>query len=261
METMLTFAEVDTRTTELYLKSKEVGYRLLEGLALESQELTARAGTDLFTQYGGAVIRINIGMFKLMCGKKMVRFIGKDDLVECQPEIWEGFTLISEFGSRLSVFPAEAFYSAVSASNEKEVLLRQYRMMNHSLVARLAAAYIQEDLQPDFQHKQFAPGEAIISEGEHSSEIYQLIDGSAVVTVKGREVGEVVAGEIFGEVSFLTSSIRTATVTAKRTCIVQSMTEEEFLKMSRLRPKLVLDMSKVLARRLVNVNEKLTNVV
>lgn len=257
MDTMLTFTEVSQETLDLYGRSKELVFRLLEGLSIEGQDVTVRAGTDLFGEYSGSVVRINVGMYKLLCGDKMIRFVGKGDLVECTPGVWEGFRLSSEFGARVTVYSGEELYAAVFASPEKSALLQEYRVVQQSILARLAAAFIQEDLQPDFQHKQFTPGEDIIKEGEHSSEIYQLVDGFAVVTVKGTEVGEVTAGEIFGELSFLTSSIRTATVTAKRTCIVQSMTEEEFLKMSRLRPRLVLEMSKTLAKRLVNVNNKL----
>ncbi|MFP4163789.1 MAG: Crp/Fnr family transcriptional regulator [Chitinispirillaceae bacterium] len=261
MDTMLTFTEVSQETLELYNRSKEIVFRIFEGLSLEGQDLTVRAGTDLFSEYSGSVIRVNVGMYKLLCGEKMIRFVGKGDLVELLPCVWDGFSLSSEFGSRVTVYPQEAFYSELSSQPPKEELLREYRVVQQSILARLAATFIQEDLQPDFQHKQFTPGQDIIKEGEHSSEIYQLVDGAAVVTVKGTEVGEVSAGEIFGELSFLTSSIRTATVTAKRTCIVQSMTEQEFLKLSRLRPRLVLEMSKTLAKRLVNVNNKLSDVV
>jgi hypothetical protein len=61
----------------------------------------------------------------------------------------------------------------------------------------------------------FAPGEAIVREGEASRALYVIADGEAVVTAAGREIGRLAAGEVFGEMAFLTGEPRRATVRAQ----------------------------------------------
>lgn len=56
-------------------------------------------------------------------------------------------------------------------------------------------------------------GEVVIREGEVGDRLYVLIEGSAVVSIDGQEVGRVAPGGWFGEVALLRNSPRTATVT------------------------------------------------
>ncbi|MCG6962180.1 MAG: mechanosensitive ion channel family protein [Acidobacteria bacterium] len=60
----------------------------------------------------------------------------------------------------------------------------------------------------------FVPGEAIVTEGDASRALYVIAEGQAVVRRQRRELGRVGAGEVFGEIAFLTGQPRTATVRA-----------------------------------------------
>ena len=60
----------------------------------------------------------------------------------------------------------------------------------------------------------FAPGEAVVHEGEASSALYVVARGEAVV-LKGRdEIARVHVGDVFGEIAFLSEAPRSATVRA-----------------------------------------------
>jgi small-conductance mechanosensitive channel/CRP-like cAMP-binding protein len=61
----------------------------------------------------------------------------------------------------------------------------------------------------------FAPGEAVVREGEASRALYVVAAGEAQVVHGGREVARVAEGEVFGEIAFLSGSPRTATVRAE----------------------------------------------
>lgn len=61
----------------------------------------------------------------------------------------------------------------------------------------------------------FAPGEAVVREGEASRALYVVVGGGAAVTAAGRELGQLTAGEVFGEMAFLTGEPRRATVRAR----------------------------------------------
>jgi hypothetical protein len=67
--------------------------------------------------------------------------------------------------------------------------------------------------------QRFAPGEAVVSAGDESTALYLVASGDAVVEQKGREVAQVRRGDFFGEMAFLTGSLRTATVRASSTAL------------------------------------------
>ena len=60
----------------------------------------------------------------------------------------------------------------------------------------------------------FAPGEAVISVGEESTALYLIKSGRAVVVMNQREIARMQPGDVFGEIAFLSGSMRTATVRA-----------------------------------------------
>jgi len=69
------------------------------------------------------------------------------------------------------------------------------------------------------QSKRYKAGEVIIHEGEYNRDLYILSEGILEVSVRGEDkkivVSEIAAPEIFGEISFLNGSPRTATVSSK----------------------------------------------
>ena len=56
-------------------------------------------------------------------------------------------------------------------------------------------------------------GEVVIRKGEVGDRLYLLLEGSAVVSIDGREIRRLAPGAWFGEVALLRDSARTATVT------------------------------------------------
>lgn len=67
--------------------------------------------------------------------------------------------------------------------------------------------------------RRFAPGEAVVREGEASTALYLVAAGDAVVRQRGRELARVGAGDVFGEMAFLTGSPRAATVRASEAAL------------------------------------------
>jgi CRP-like cAMP-binding protein len=67
----------------------------------------------------------------------------------------------------------------------------------------------------DFRDRRFKPGASIVRQNEMSGVGFFIItEGEASVTVDGREVARLGAGEHFGELALISESVRTATVTA-----------------------------------------------
>lgn len=80
----------------------------------------------------------------------------------------------------------------------------------------------------------FKNGETIISEGEESFSIFLLITGSCFITKKQEDsvlqLSKIKPGELFGEMSFFTKSIRETNVVASGDVTVMKM-DEGFFKM------------------------------
>ena len=62
--------------------------------------------------------------------------------------------------------------------------------------------------------QEFAPGEAVVGEGEASRAMFVIARGDAVVERGGKEIARVAEGDVFGEMAFLSGAPRAATVRA-----------------------------------------------
>ena len=71
-------------------------------------------------------------------------------------------------------------------------------------------------------------GTVMTREGRPGREFFVLVDGSALVTKKGKKVAELKGGDWFGEIALLTDTPRTATVTATSAVDVLVITDRRF---------------------------------
>lgn len=100
----------------------------------------------------------------------------------------------------------------------------------------LCAVFVEEEAVPNIETRSFEPGQVIVQEGDEPDKVLLMADGQAEVTKRGHQVGEVRADEVFGEVSFFAGKPRTATVTARTSCLVQCLDYEDFLSLIPKRP-------------------------
>ena len=95
-------------------------------------------------------------------------------------------------------------------------------------------------------------GTVMTREGRPGREFFVLVDGSALVTKKGKKVAELKGGDWFGEIALLTDTPRTATVTATSAVDVLVITDRRFKTVVETMPSIAL---KVLS----SVSERLTH--
>jgi CRP-like cAMP-binding protein len=129
--------------------------------------------------------------------------------------------------------------------------------LERSILEVLCSLYIDNGVVPKISVRAYRYGDLIINEGDKPDGVYVLIDGEAHVTVDGVKMGTIRAGEIFGEISFLTGNNRTATVVAKTNCIVQFIDSKNFALLIKYKPKFFLNISKNLAQRVVELNKRI----
>ena len=94
-------------------------------------------------------------------------------------------------------------------------------------------------------------GTVMTREGRPGREFFVLVDGSALVTKKGKKVADLAGGDWFGEIALLTDTPRTATVTATSAVDVLVITDRRFRTVVETMPSIAL---KVLS----SVSERLT---
>lgn len=94
-------------------------------------------------------------------------------------------------------------------------------------------------------------GTVMTREGRPGREFFVLVDGSALVTKKGKKVADLAGGDWFGEIALLTDTPRTATVTATSAVDVLVITDRRFKTVVETMPSIAL---KVLS----SVSERLT---
>jgi len=80
--------------------------------------------------------------------------------------------------------------------------------------------------------------------------MYILMEGEVTLSVKGKAIGAVKAGEIFGEMAAISESPRTATATAKVDCRVIALDDKSFQKALQVKPEFALMLMGMMILRL-----------
>jgi CRP-like cAMP-binding protein len=65
------------------------------------------------------------------------------------------------------------------------------------------------------QEKSVGDGEELVREGDFSYDLFVIEDGTAEVTRGGEHIADLGPGDVFGEIGVLTDALRNATVTAR----------------------------------------------
>lgn len=120
------------------------------------------------------------------------------------------------------------------------------------LFLQLNSALIKGGLEPQTQLRSYGIGDVIIEQGSQGTSVFHMVSGSAEVLVDGVSVGEVKENEIFGLISALANTPRSATVKARTDCTTAILEKEQFHDLIRSRPdaflKVCTDMADIIAR-------------
>ncbi len=90
----------------------------------------------------------------------------------------------------------------------------------------------------------------IMKEGEGGVFMYVVIEGRVAISIRGKVVGRIGAGGIFGEMALVDQSPRAATATAETDCDLMSINRNDFLSLVKTNPAFAVALLKGLADRL-----------
>ncbi len=101
-------------------------------------------------------------------------------------------------------------------------------------------------------------GAILAREGEPGIGFFLILDGTAAVTVRGRDRAKMGPGDFFGEISLLDNGPRSATVTAATPIHVMGLTQWVFKRLVESNPTIALKMLKTMAARLRASSREIT---
>jgi anti-sigma regulatory factor (Ser/Thr protein kinase) len=103
----------------------------------------------------------------------------------------------------------------------------------------------------------FQDGEYIVREGEESDYLYYIVSGKVSVYSKGKLVSHLTPDDMFiGEMSFLLSNKRSATMVAKGRCNLIKITKQAFVNLIKDNPHYGIFLARLLAQRLARLNAR-----
>jgi CRP/FNR family cyclic AMP-dependent transcriptional regulator len=114
--------------------------------------------------------------------------------------------------------------------------------------------------------KNLAAGEFLIKENSTENEMYWVVSGSFEVikeisagSGKYKKIGEIIQGELVGEMSFLTESVRSASVRAITDSEVVVIPNSKFVEVLDKQPRWFQTLLRTLANRLKDADNKLVS--
>lgn len=176
--------------------------------------------------------------------------------------MWEHPELISvstDFAVIADEYSMKEFEDAIWANVAAARLWNEFLSCQFNMLIIMLGTLSQRESEFAPEIRSFAAGEEIIRQGEHTKDVFTLIEGSLEVTVDGVKVGEVLQDEIFGALAAAADTFRTATVTARERSVVVVVPKEQFLCMVQTRPTTTLKLIQDMARTIVSLNKKVVS--
>lgn len=254
---MLNLGVVSPVLEELYQKSKEVIAPLFTEIIKQNETLQIKANTNIAEEFFDSIVFVQSAVFKYFYSNRFVRFYNKGDIIHPSKYDIANVKIFSDFRGDVIIISEKAFLSVLSQNNELLKSFLEYQTIESQILHALCALNITEDLKFNTEIKEFSAESVIINEGDEPDALFEMLEGSAVVTVAGTPIGSIQEGEVFGEVSFLTNSPRGATVKARKRCLVVTISRPDFDKLAKVRPDLIFKVAATLAKRLTDVNSLL----
>jgi hypothetical protein len=252
--------DIPASLEQLANESLVLSKKIIGDLKDKAQPQNVLRGRDL-VEYAPHVILINSGFIKFYSEKKLVRYYGDDQIIVLgKKEFYSQVRLESEFASQISLISLDDLAKCFDSDSSLYDTWIQWQVLENQILHHLCALYTPDDVMPNMEVKQFAPGDNIITEGSEPDQIFIMIHGEAHVTSKKAPIGHIHPNEVFGEISFLADQKRTATVTAKTHCMVQALGKDDFFTLIPQRPALIMALATSMANRIVQLNEKVTKV-
>ena len=107
------------------------------------------------------------------------------------------------------------------------------------------------------RYDEFKQGNTIFKEGDPSSSMYVVMDGSVRLSVNGKEVENLGPGGVLGEMALIDTGPRSATATAATDCKLVPIDLKRFTFLVQQTPHFSLQIMRLVVDRLRRMDQKL----
>tara|TARA_B100001939_G_scaffold322226_1_gene312501 strand:- start:48357 stop:50606 length:2250 start_codon:yes stop_codon:yes gene_type:complete len=141
--------------------------------------------------------------------------------------------------------------------------IRELKNQGISLVAVLQQTPLFEqtsietikDILREADSVSFGPDQVVMMQGEPGDAMYVVLSGKLRARQSGNLVGEINAGEFFGEAALLTDEKRQATIQTVTSCDLIRISKELFQKILEKHPEQMQDVASIITRRVQSIKE------
>lgn len=247
------FEAIDTRC-------KDLCEQMLENATPAGEEITYELIEDLyaFEASQGLVFLVEEGAVAQEQNHSTLFHFDHGDLIGLDQTSDSRRRFYAESPVKLRPYHKEDLFNYLVSTPELNTLLVKYLINECSRRTAIISMVGKGVDKAALGFAHFSAGDIIIEEGTPSDTVYSIVEGHADVTVKGTKVGEVLEDEVFGALSLLTNSPRTATVTATQNCMVLVVPQEHFETLLQTHPKICMSLMENMARQIVSLNQKIT---
>lgn len=254
---------IESNFTEVFERidshCKALGEALLKGLPGDAPLLSYELIDDLFAgpDNAGKVFVIEEGALGIgQAGGPLFYYdvgdiVGLEDWGDLPPNRY-----LAESAITLRPYTKIALLDQLTATADKAAALAQYLMADIARRTMITSIVEQGADKASLGFAHFSQGEIIIQEGTPSDTVYSIVEGHAEVTINGFKVGEILEDEIFGALSLLTHSPRTATVKATRNCLCLVVPRNQFETLIKTHPRICINLMENMARQIVALNKQ-----
>ena len=130
------------------------------------------------------------------------------------------------------------------STKEKVELLKRVPLFAECSKAELAEVAVSAD------EREAAAGDRLTEEGAREREFFILVEGTVAVRRSGKKLGDLGAGDWFGEMAILRYKPRAATVTATSPVRVLVINDRDFRQIVETTPRIALKVLRSVAQRL-----------
>ena len=259
---MFTLNEASAELQEKAAKLQLVSGALLAGVTPAKSSQIIPVSTDLLrdSACNGLIFQIKEGCFTFKLREKALFVYEQGDILGFEFEYPEESAVVSsEFAVVVDAYKLEDFTLACGQDVQKGKLLRQYYQAQLHFLTNLIGDLMKSEvpLSPEFHR--YNHGETIINQNDTGSEVYTLVEGKAEAFVDGVKVGTINRDEIFGMISAITGTPRTASVLAAGSCLALSVPNHKFLELIKNKPLTVLKLLEDMSKVIVELNKKIVN--
>lgn len=233
----------------------------LNGLSPCGPDLSLTHFTDLYANpdFKNRAFLIERGAVAYQCDGKTLFHYDEGDLIGLElPASPPKSTFYTDSPVVLRPYDKAQLLESSRTSVEKARQWCDYLLSECARQTALIATLEQPTQKAPLGFQTFAAGATMIEEGTDSDTVYSIVEGHADVYVNRVKVGEVGENEIFGAMSMLTKSPRSATVVARTQCMVMVVPHIHFESLIASHPRIGMNLMENMARQIHELNQKVT---